>query len=205
MMNALARSSGAAIPSTTVGSFTSGASVGGGSNAGSVSASIPSPELRSSPQQLQTHANPASSLSPSDWSFPVGGGESGLGLSAATAEGVGGGGGGGNSSSGSTPRLGAEGDGVVLAPATARVLSSANVGADVSSINLAGDDEVKSCASVSSGAAAAGGEGSSEGGGAAGAAADTRKGGSVSPPADMWVASALSNAEDIVDGADGIP
>lgn len=198
MMNALARSTGvtAAVPTSTVGSFTSAASVGGGSNAGS--ASIPSPELRSSPQQHQSNPNPASSLSPSDWSFPIGGGEGGLGLSAAAAAANGG----GNSSSGSTPRLGAERD------AHRATRTSGDVGMDVSSINLAGDDELGSSAPGSPGATAAGAEVSSEGRVAvAASAADAGEGARMSPPADadVWVASALSNAEDVVDGGDGSP
>eukprot|EP00752_Nemacystus_decipiens_P008306 g7424.t1 len=188
MMNALARSAGGAVPGTTIGSFTSAGSVGGGSNAGSASASIPSPELRSSPLQHQANPNPASLLSPSHWSFPVGGGE-------------------GNSSSGSTPRLGgaAEGEVAVAPPATARAVLSAadDVGVDVSNISLAGDEEVRSSASGSSGAAAAaaaaGGEASSEGG-----VADAGDGSSGSRPADadIWVVSARSNVED---GGDGSP
>lgn len=195
MMNALARSTGVvgAAAAAAAGSFTSAASVGGGSNAGS--ASIPSPELRSSPQQHHRNPNLASSLSPSDWSFPVSGGGGGLGaeggLGVSAAAGTSAADGAGSSSSGSTPRLGAE------APAGRAVVTSGDVEVDVSGINLAGDDE------LGSSGIAAGGEASCEGGVAAAAAAVSAvEGGGVSPPADVWVASALTNAEDVVDGGD---
>lgn len=180
-MKALARPptfAAGSIATATASSFTSGASVGGGSNAGSTS--VPSPELRPSPQgpQGNNNPNPGSALSPSDWSFPMTGGAEGGGS-------VGGGSGGG------TPRLGAD-------PPTRRAvpLMSGDVQVELSGVNLSGGG---GCGDDDSGTARSSG---------AAAVAAASEAGGLPPPAadaDSWVASALSSAGGIVGEGDGSP
>ncbi|CAN0417223.1 unnamed protein product [Ectocarpus fasciculatus] len=200
MMNVLARSMGggssgssgalgaaaaaAAAAAARSSSFTSGGgsvgggSVGGGSNAGSVSA--PSPEPRPSPEKRTA---PSPLLSPSQWSFSVA---------------PGGGGGGGPrrapSSEGGIDAAGA-GCGDVDPAATASAACSPQVVTEKETAEGASRDDEED------------GEGRARGvgwvgGGVVAAAAGEE---ALSPPADVWVASALRNAEDVLEGGDGSP